>query len=61
MLDISKMESPVLSALEMKSNHKQEIQEIAKLVEVHWWQIANTQPVVNNFIHSYYLVKTSDW
>ena len=56
MLDILKMENPVLSAPETKSNHKQEMQEIVKVVEVQWWQIPNTQPVVNSFLHSSYLV-----
>ena len=61
MLDISKMEILVLSVLEMNSNHKQEMQELAKIVEVPQWQMPNAQPVVNSFKHSHYLVKNSDW
>ena len=52
MLGISKMEIPVLSVPEMKSNHKQEMQRVAKVVEVHRWQIPNAQPVVNSFTYS---------
>ena len=61
MLDISRMEILVHSVLKMNSNHKQEMQEVAKIVEVQWWQMLNTQPVVNSFRYPHYLVKTSEW
>ena len=54
MLGISKMEIPVLSVPEMNSNHKQEMQRVAKVVKVHRWQIPNAQPVVNSFTYSNY-------